>query len=1315
MATVKARTAAHSLQRDFDCAAAAFDFDSNHVNHARSDANYNSSPAAPGPTHDHPAGGGGGNRGMDAMDLSAIPPPPRDDASSDSENDRRADHLHSQLHHDAEGGLGEPSANALDVTLDSTLFGTLSCCGEDTLHVLMDAELALASATAPGNMNLGASGNLRAGNLGAGDWRTAGAGGDESDGEGVGLAGDAGAGGPPSPRNDGRKAGGSALRPATGSTIHANHPPNPNSLPHDDDENDHLSTGAASLLRGPLMAAKSANLAGGAVRSGGETTPSKARDALLRSAMKAPRPPSGGASSMETVHLTPAAAATGGGAAEGSATPSAARNAFLRAAVTAARPPSDGETSGSAGYSADFHSWNGQSPGCGAGAGNVVGAVAGSAAGSVTPSAARNGFATSARKAPPRPGTSPSARSGPDYGGGISGGPPGIGNAGGQADGAQRNFGNDGDLPLRETQQHNNNNNSANDLGEAPSRPRAGLTISARKPRRRPPSLPLSANSPSAARNEFLTSPQDSVSTLGARSPTEEAALAARAAAGLGAACGGALLEGRQSQGARPGGAEQPHSQGRQQSAPRGAAAADRGMPPGATTPSTAAIDSRPRRVRLPPLPQPPRPPCRATAHAASHAGSLDGILARGERQIRDSVAAAEAVLRRTTSHSNDNPARPPTKQCKPRRPFLRKGARKEPSALHTLNAREGIAPSAQRRSTANTPNNAGGGTPNSAGNAEGSVAPSIAQRQSPAETPSDRQARLARLERMQEDLRDDLKRREARRAKAREARESKQREERERERAQPRAGVAPGTARAGVVPAAMDGARIRRAATNRARSASAGRMRAKIGAGAAETPPSPAPAAEAADEEGSLAEGHGGGGGLADVHVEGHTLPLDASEDVAPKPSSADNGNDDEAKRAEWKREEDEQRALIKNMRRRQEAALREAEGERERAKAWAAAEKASVQQWANEQRALIKKDRHKAANAALLATKKANQAKEMAKAAAGDEARRLRETIRRHERTIGTLRSATGSNAGGMQVQPGGAATAAAKAKSPNGGGAAPRRRALSDHSSRQNARPGGPTADAHRRKSSEGGLEATAKKPFEAAERPEAAEVVVGEEVVATEEVADADTLTEEPTDLWLHRRLAQLNAANNHLGDKGASGGPQLGEGVAPEPPAGQRRPPDRVDAVPQVVTAVSPSFQAAVGSDVHPPGQGAAPGKSQIFTYKNGTQKEVLPDGTTTISFANGDRKRTYAREKEGIVVYYYAATQTTQVTHQDGMQTYHFPNKQIENHYADGRKEITYPDGTTRMIYNDGTCDTTFVDGVRVVDLADGTQRVMQA
>ena len=49
-------------------------------------------------------------------------------------------------------------------------------------------------------------------------------------------------------------------------------------------------------------------------------------------------------------------------------------------------------------------------------------------------------------------------------------------------------------------------------------------------------------------------------------------------------------------------------------------------------------------------------------------------------------------------------------------------------------------------------------------------------------------------------------------------------------------------------------------------------------------------------------------------------------------------------------------------------------------------------------------------------------------------------------------------------------------------------------------------------------------------------------------------------------------------------------------------------------------------------------------KNRIMTYKNRTKKEVTHDGATTISFANGDRKRTYANEKKGVIVYYYAST-----------------------------------------------------------------------
>ena len=62
-----------------------------------------------------------------------------------------------------------------------------------------------------------------------------------------------------------------------------------------------------------------------------------------------------------------------------------------------------------------------------------------------------------------------------------------------------------------------------------------------------------------------------------------------------------------------------------------------------------------------------------------------------------------------------------------------------------------------------------------------------------------------------------------------------------------------------------------------------------------------------------------------------------------------------------------DEQWSLLKSMRRRQEAALRDAEQERETVRSWAISEKESVTKWANEQRSLIRKERHRASTAAL------------------------------------------------------------------------------------------------------------------------------------------------------------------------------------------------------------------------------------------------------------------------------------------------------------------------------------------------------------
>mmetsp|Transcript_8801 Transcript_8801/g.19739 ORF Transcript_8801/g.19739 Transcript_8801/m.19739 type:complete len:1482 (-) Transcript_8801:451-4896(-) len=513
-------------------------------------------------------------------------------------------------------------------------------------------------------------------------------------------------------------------------------------------------------------------------------------------------------------------------------------------------------------------------------------------------------------------------------------------------------------------------------------------------------------------------------------------------------------------------------------------------------------------------------------------------------------------------------------------------------------------------------------------------------------------------------------------------------------------------------------------------------------------------------------------------------------------KQTTRSSSNDDEItdKKAfeEWKRKEEEQWALIKNMRRRQEAALREAEGERERAKAWATAEKESVQKWASEQRALIKKDRHKAANAALIASRKASEGmrqkenttaeeeeehgaimkaeveglhlelKKMRAKLEGGETNKLREQVRRQERIISALKSgAARSGVDGAGVVT--STVVLGKSKGPVNGPCPPRQ-ALGDCSAKQNAQQ---RMRQHQQSSKPRSIKVRRRSTAEDApkekQQSEAVEEYIASDAVVEEEDEETDTHTltkEEPTEHWLQQHLSKLNNANNRLGSKmvdeeghaldsnvrkddhhavdvDADAGPQFvgkrkpynaadygGGNDGNYPTQSLSRPNNNhaePDGVPPFVTVSSPSMlaegvagAAGVGIDDYRQRQQQAQAKSQIFSYKNGTQKEVLPDGTTTISFGNGDRKRTYANEKKGIVVYYYAATKTTQVTHQDGMQTYHFPNKQIENHYPDGKKEITFPDGTKRVHMN-GSTDTTFADGVRVIDYPDGTQRVIQA
>ncbi|KAL7552532.1 hypothetical protein ACHAWF_015778 [Thalassiosira exigua] len=1119
--------------------------------------------------------------------------------------------------------------------------------------------------------------------------------------------------------------------------------------PRDASPGDNGATETPSHVRNEFLASARKPYGGPPLRhsQGSATTPSQARDEFLDSARgRSPLQP--------LAELSPRNASVGGDSME---TPSHVRNEFLASARKPhGRPPPQ-----------QLAASNGASPrGLSQGEG-----------GPETPSHARSEFLSSVPK-PPRPPLRPTSE-------------PGRASPGASPHGTSW------------------------DLSQVA---RRGAPHGAS-----PPGVHLSAVSPSTARNRFLTSPQDSVSTLGERSPSEGPNHSSAPSAGSGEAA--SAIQGETGLVGIGNGNDDDHR-----------------IP--SSVESLIALGERQMRAAVVEVEAAMAPGAGGSAAGGGNtrASSVESVIARGEEQMRTAVAA-------TAGRREGGPT--------PKRRFLRKGARREPSALRRTDRPSPVAPSAA---------NAREGGNGDSGNGEGDIDNVIngsddgsqriddnnAATASAAETEtlSERKARMARLEQMQEDLAKDLERRRARAEEARRGRRKAaaaakttasvpaKKTPTTRRSSPPVGAAAGGTRRPPSVPRrrADDGltpsqARARSATPSQGATPSRARMR-------------PAAKPRAADDVGVVAltpsqvrERVAAGGGLAD---EGGAEATDATrfaeeiseEDVAPsrartssagipspsvdlddaelqrdggsaaivgdkgtgeaskglrsksarrhRPASTprprgravtkDRQGRDEAGREEAlhkrKKEEEEQRALIKNMRRRQEAALREAEGERERAKAWAAAERESVRKWAEEQRALIKKDRHRAANAALLASKKAarekqngvdddgeaddreaatraeveelRRAMQKAKAEANAEARRMRERIRAQEKTIRELRCREGEK-GGNGGSGGTAETSQVTAENKGPPADVDGRRALGDCSSKQNARRNGPKSKAARRKSTES-TDVLDRKQGTMAPEP----VTLGrEEEEEIENTAGGGARADDEDDLWLKRHLSELNDANNRLGEKmedeGRGREPHgAGEGrdaerekpynaadyggtdddilmarspSAPKPP----------DSVPQVVTAGPPTPTSVRGGRLGD--CGASPGdnppqtqrQSQMFTYKNGTQKEVLPDGTTTVSFANGDRKRTYANEKEGIVVYYYAATRTTQVTHQDGTQTYHFPNQQIENHYPDGRKEVNFPDGTRRTVHANGIVDTVHADGARVVDYPDGTQRVMQA
>ena len=64
-----------------------------------------------------------------------------------------------------------------------------------------------------------------------------------------------------------------------------------------------------------------------------------------------------------------------------------------------------------------------------------------------------------------------------------------------------------------------------------------------------------------------------------------------------------------------------------------------------------------------------------------------------------------------------------------------------------------------------------------------------------------------------------------------------------------------------------------------------------------------------------------------------------------------------------------------------------------------------------------------------------------------------------------------------------------------------------------------------------------------------------------------------------------------------------------------------------------------------------------------------------------------------------MVLVHSSSTHYKHTTCQNGLEIFHFSNRQIEKHYPNGNKIIIFPDSTKKFIFPDGTEENHFNDG----------------
>lgn len=135
-------------------------------------------------------------------------------------------------------------------------------------------------------------------------------------------------------------------------------------------------------------------------------------------------------------------------------------------------------------------------------------------------------------------------------------------------------------------------------------------------------------------------------------------------------------------------------------------------------------------------------------------------------------------------------------------------------------------------------------------------------------------------------------------------------------------------------------------------------------------------------------------------------------------------------------------------------------------------------------------------------------------------------------------------------------------------------------------------------------------------------------------AIEVIKNRIDLIEQPTEGWLRKHLHDDTAVNQGDG--------KTSDKVFFTPSKRKEYDPLKYSSTPQTVTSTEQNLKNRLpvnDSESFDNLQNLA-NDNRIVTYGNGTQKEMLPDGTKIVRFSNGDVKTTYSTI--GIIVYYYA-------------------------------------------------------------------------